>query len=120
MTIVSVCSSASNSGISSAYVEPMMASPPIDTAVDTPRSAAVKVDEISLVLPPRRHAANDLGAVVEALTRQVHRLPPRDPLDDEGEVLCQQDAHAGAPWIFATARPAASHMLTDRSQYSIP
>src|SRR5262249_52449278 len=41
--------------------------------------------------------ADDLGAVVEALPRQVDRLAPGDPLDDEGEVLAQQDAHGLTP-----------------------
>ena len=65
-------------------------------------------------------AADDLGAVVEALAGQVDRLAAGDPLDDEGRVLVEQDAHAGAPWILATARPAASHIETERSQYSTP
>ncbi len=65
-------------------------------------------------------AADDLGAVVEALAGQVDRLAAGDPLDDEGRLLVQQDAHAGAPWILATARPAASHIETERSQYSTP
>src|SRR5256885_13802640 len=54
MTMAGGSSSASKSGISSAYVEPMIASPPIDTAVDWPRPAAVSVDLISVVLPPER------------------------------------------------------------------
>ena len=32
----------------------MMASPPIETAVDTPRPAAVRVEEISVVIPPEQ------------------------------------------------------------------
>src|SRR5947207_13291976 len=32
----------------------MIASPPIETAVDTPRPAALRVDEISVVMPPLR------------------------------------------------------------------
>src|SRR2546423_1141212 len=32
----------------------MMASPPIETAVDCPRPAAVSVEEISVVMPPER------------------------------------------------------------------
>ncbi len=32
----------------------MMASPPIETAVETPRPAAVSVEEISVVIPPER------------------------------------------------------------------
>ena len=35
----------------------------------------------------RRHAADDLRAVVEALARQVHGLAAGDALDDEGRVL---------------------------------
>ena len=31
-----------------------MASPPIEMAVDTPRPAAVRVEEISVVMPPER------------------------------------------------------------------
>ena len=67
-----------------------------------------------------RDAADDLRAVVEALAREVDRLAAGDALDDEGRVLVDQDAHAGAPWIFATARPAASCIDTERSQYSTP
>jgi hypothetical protein len=44
-----------------------------------------------------RDAADDLGAVVEALAREVDRLAAGDPLDDEGGVGVDQDAHAGAP-----------------------
>ena len=65
-------------------------------------------------------AADDLRAVVEALPGQVDRLAAGDALDDEGRVLAQQDAHDAAPWILATARPAASHIETERSQYSTP
>ncbi len=32
----------------------MIASPPIETAVETPSPAAVKVEEISVVIPPER------------------------------------------------------------------
>ncbi len=32
----------------------MIASPPIEQATDTPRPAAVSVDEISVVMPPER------------------------------------------------------------------
>ena len=31
-----------------------MASPPIETAVDTPRPAALSVEDISVVIPPER------------------------------------------------------------------
>src|SRR3954464_15611677 len=253
MTIPSVSSSASNSGMSSAYVEPMIASPPIETAVDWPRPAAVRVDDISVVMPPerlmtpigpgaeafaaaragpplprraapppadaahlhdvgdddpeavraddpraaqrgeldhlrdvaardalgddhdeldaaldrlehrvlaerRRHrddaaldrrlvvrdrlldavedrhavdvapapargdTADDLraGAVLEALAREVHGLAPGDALDDERRGLVDEDAHAAAPWIFSTARRAASCIDTPRSAYSTP
>ena len=36
-------------------------------------------------------AADDLGAVVEALPGQVDRLAPGDALDDEGDVLVEQN-----------------------------
>src|SRR5262249_28494506 len=60
--------------------------------------------------PPWGDAADDPRAltVVEALPREVHRLAARDPLDDEGGVRVDQDAHAATPWIFSTARRAAS------------
>ena len=32
----------------------MIASPPMETAVDWPRPAAVSVEDISVVMPPRR------------------------------------------------------------------
>src|SRR4029079_17435293 len=62
-------------------------------------------------------AADDLGAVVEALLGQVDRLAAGDPLADEGEVFAPQDAHAE---IRSTAGPAASHIETVRSLNSIP
>src|SRR5205807_572600 len=77
----------------------------------------------------RGHAADDLGAfaVVEALPGQIDGLAAGDPLDDEGGVVVDQDAHqaalpapAGAPWIFSTARRAASCSETVRSAYSTP
>ena len=97
-------------------------------------------------LAARGDPADDLRAEVEALAGQVHGLAAGDALDDEGEVLVQQDGHqvplslrgvrlsSGVavtpaspiapsplePWTLATARPAASHMETVRSQYSIP
>jgi hypothetical protein len=42
-------------------------------------------------LAPRGDAADDLGAVVQALLGQVDRLPASDALDDEGELFCQED-----------------------------
>ena len=48
-------------------------------------------------LAARGDAADDLGAVVEALLGQVDRLAAGDPLDDEGEVLVEQDASGGRP-----------------------
>src|SRR4029453_17333660 len=48
------------------------------------------------------------------------RLAPGDPLDDEGEVLAQEDAHAGDPWTLSTASPAASHIEVERSLNSTP
>ena len=49
-------------------------------------------------------------AVVQALARQVDGLAAGDALDDEGGVLVDEDGHATprAPWIFSTARRAAS------------
>ena len=70
-----------------------------------------------------RDAAHDLRAlaVVEALAREVHGLAAGDALDDEGGVLVDQDAHRPpTPWIFSTARRAASCIDTERSQYSTP
>ena len=67
-------------------------------------------------LAARRDAADDLRAVVEALARQVHGLAAGDALDDEGGVLVDQHQ----PWIFSTARFAASCIDTERSKYSIP
>ena len=72
-------------------------------------------------LAARGDAADDLRAEVEALAGQVHGLAAGDALDDEGEVLVQQDGHQlASPWTLATARPAASHIETERSQYSTP
>ena len=45
--------------------------------------------------------------------REVHGVPVFDTVE--------QDRHQPAlPWIFATARPAASHIKTERSTYSTP
>src|SRR5438105_3952101 len=99
----------------------MIASPPIETAVDWPRPAAGRVEDryaVDVATPAAgRDAADDAGAlaVVQALARQVHRLAPGDPLDDEGRGLVDEDAHA-----FSTARRAASLRDTDRSAYSTP
>ena len=74
--------------------------------------------------PAGRDAADDLGAlaVVQALARQVDGLAAGDALDDEGRVLVDQDdiMRRGAPWIFSTARRAASCSDTLRSAYSTP
>ena len=72
--------------------------------------------------PAGGDAADDLGAlaIVEALAGQVDGLAAGDALDDEGRVLVDQDAHAATPWIFSTARRAASCSETVRSAYSTP
>src|SRR6185503_3746409 len=56
------------------------------------------------------------------LAREVDGFASRDALDDEGGVFVDEDAHAGVavPWIFSTARRAASCIDTERSQYSTP
>jgi hypothetical protein len=56
-------------------------------------------------LSPGRDTADDLRAVVEALAREVHRLPSGDALDDEREVLVEENAH----WITSAgpSSPAA-------------
>ena len=86
-----------------------------------PRRDVAEMVELAAVhfaaLAAGRHAPDDLRAEIEALAGQVDRLAAGDALDDEGEVLLQQDAH---PCTFSTARPAASHIETERSQYSIP
>ncbi len=69
-------------------------------------------------------AADDLrpGAVIETLAGEVDGLAAGDALDDEGGVGVDQDRHgyAAAPWIFSTARLAASCSDTERSAYSTP
>ena len=69
-----------------------------------------------------RDAADDLraGAVLEALAGQVDRLAAGDALDDERRVPSTRIAHAATPWIFSTARRAASCIETERSAYSTP
>ena len=64
-----------------------------------------------------RDAADDLraGAVVQALACQVDGLAAGDALDDEGCVCVDENAHAATPWIFSTARRAASFSETLRS-----
>src|SRR6202000_2574273 len=99
-----------------------------DRAVDRPAVVLARlgggVEDRNAVdfaaLAARGHATDHLGAVVEALAGQVHRLTAGDALDDEGRLLAQQDAHAAAPCTLATARPAASQRETERSQYSTP
>ena len=73
--------------------------------------------------PSGGDAADDLraGAVVEALAGEVDGLAPGDALDDERRVGIDQDGHqAATPWIFSTARLAASCSETERSAYSTP
>src|SRR3954454_11969373 len=107
MTIASVCSSASNRGISSAYEEPMIASPPIETAVDWPRPAAVSVDDISVVMPPERLMTPirpGAYALPAARPGRVPRAgpppPPADPAhlhdvrDDDPEAVGADDPRA--------------------------
>src|SRR5207245_499445 len=106
----------------------MMASPPIDTAVDWPRPVALSVEDISVVMPPEReitpigpgvyacaaflagppipprcHAAHELpaGAVVAALAYEVDGLAAGDALHDEAGVGVDQYGHARA-----SVRPA--------------
>src|SRR5690606_27172940 len=55
----------------------------------------------------RRHAADDLRAVLEALLRVERALPARDALADDPRVLADEDAHA-APPASATTFDAAS------------
>src|SRR5918996_807600 len=55
----------------------MIASPPIDTAVDCPRPAAVSVEDISVVMPPEREITHP-GHVAagDALGHDPHELHP--------------------------------------------
>src|SRR3954447_24497596 len=94
--------------------------------------------------PAGGDAADDLGAVVEALAGQVDGLTPGDALHDEGGALVDQHQGASvtspevrssspgalatsgpeplppAPPIFSTARLAAPCSDTERSKYSTP
>ena len=56
----------------------MIASPPIEQAVDTPRPAAVSVEEISVVMPPER----DITPTGRAGTPSAASLagPPMPPI----------------------------------------
>jgi hypothetical protein len=55
----------------------MIASPPIDTAVDCPRPAAVSVEEISVVIPPERDITPiGPGAYALAASRAGPPIPP--------------------------------------------
>src|SRR5262249_20553536 len=78
IAIASASGSASKSGISSAYVEPMIASPPMETAVDCPSPAAVRVLQISVVMPPERDIT-PIGPLVNA-RRTLTAGPPRPPI----------------------------------------
>ena len=67
---------------------------------------------------PGRDSADDLRAraVVEALAREVDGLAAGDALDDERRLGVDEDRHQLAtPWIFSTARRAASFSDTLRS-----
>ena len=55
----------------------MMASPPIETAVDCPSPAAVRVLQISVVMPPERDIT-PTGPLLNALRASSAR-PPRPP-----------------------------------------
>src|SRR4029078_2225049 len=55
----------------------MMASPPIETAVETPRPAAVSVEEISVVMPPERDITPiDPGSYALAASLAGPPMPP--------------------------------------------
>jgi hypothetical protein len=64
--------------MSSAYVDPMIASPPIETAVDCPRPAALSVLQISVVMPPERDMT-PTGPFLKA-RRTFTAGPPRPPI----------------------------------------
>ena len=101
--------------------EPLIGAPWCSTACSTVSNTGTPWT--SRPLRPGRDAAHDLRAlaVVEALAREVHGLAAGDALDDEGGVLVDQDDITPAtPWIFSTARRAASCIDTERSQYSTP
>src|SRR5437773_12438447 len=70
--------SASKSGMRAAYDEPMIASPPIETAVDCPRPAAESVLQISVVMPPERDMT-PIGPFLKA-RRTLTAGPPRPPI----------------------------------------
>jgi hypothetical protein len=78
MAIAFVSGSASNSGMSSAYVDPITASPPIETAVDWPSPAAESVLQISVVMPPERDMT-PIGPFLNA-RRTFTAGPPRPPI----------------------------------------
>jgi hypothetical protein len=55
----------------------MIASPPMETAVDWPRPAAVSVEDISVVMPPEREMTPTLpGAYAFAASRPGRRCRP--------------------------------------------
>ena len=59
---------------------------------------------------PRRHAGDDLRAVLDHLPGMKRSVAARDSLHDEARVLVDKDAHAAFPFAFATACFTASSM----------
>ena len=75
----------------------MIASPPIDTAVDWPRPAAVSVEDISVVMPPERadHADRAGGVGLARVARRAADPAHLDHVgDDDPEAVRADDARA--------------------------
>src|SRR3989304_170164 len=92
----------------------MMASPPIETAVDWPRPAAVRVLQISVVMPPERDMT-PIGPFLKA-RRTFTAGPPRPPIlaspggrrpGPFGARMRAARGAAGAPGRHAAADPGA-------------
>jgi hypothetical protein len=81
----------------------MIASPPIEIAVETPRPAAVSVDEISVVMPPERDIT-PTGPGEYALAASLAGPPMPPILATPGEIRPRQLG----PMIRAPRRLASS------------
>src|SRR5439155_16564938 len=86
----------------------MIASPPIETAVDCPRPAAESVLQISVVMPPERDMT-PIGPFLKA-RRTLTAGPPRPPiLASSGERMPRQLA----PMMRAPRRRASSTIRSE-------
>ena len=115
MTIACVSASASNIGISSAYDEPMIASPPMLTVVLWPKPAAVSEFDISVAIPPLRDITPIWPGRYACFVFSAG--PPMPPIFDlPGEMIPRQFGPISrAPFIDASSTICATSARGTRS-----